>query len=1507
MPGIFNRRRGSTGQVNNGPVSSSAAIAATSAFLKNSPSSTSLSSAAAAAALRSQTTSPEPIANLQTKRMVRRGSQSSNGSGSIMGGPQGQRQLARRGSSGSMTERTFRSPSPGGRASPHTARPAAADAPPVPAVRPEHKKNIVKPSGTLTAGETAERAARLSAQAKDGSSNGRPGSGLSKLQIIDRESTASPVNFSRPIATPSDSPDSPPVSPTRPKTAGSWFGAPAQNDVSSRHSNNARPKSSSGVTTSSASSIENHIQSVANSAPTKKKKKASAASQQGARLAAGSLSPAPRGTAINASPSRSRSNGQTSPASKNSPSAQSAVGKSASTSSPAGSNGRDSEDNRQTSPSPSATRRPSGLLHKQPSVVMEVPEPDEATKTVHQDGPYPKIDSNTRSPQLSPRQQQTTPGQRRNSSATRNSSLSASPRLHPRPASLEVPDSLAKSAHFSSEIIDSTPGVRHNPPGRSVSPAKSALKHSPSSSIRTSSPAATFSPSNAKHQGSDTSDSMSVTSQDGIKNGKKKKAVHVSFDDGAVAAETVPESTKSGPARRSLSPGLMDDDETMRPRPALPSFGSVRASSPRPEPGMVEKVTETLPQSRTSRKGNPEGVSSDHALASILRNAHGKNQATSTNDPLPPEVTTVEGDGQLSDNSDVDEPHVAVPQSDDVTTFTGGHDQPVKREIAIIPEPIQHMEVPDIQVLPATPGFEEASHASKDQAISNIDDGHVSIPGGWNDSHDLPESEPVPDVAKPSTGPTESFGAALKALDRANGKSPVSLPADSDSDSDDSAAFSDAAEDPSEFEAFGYASMDAIVESPIPESYRRGISTASPSIASQIPESSPEIGRTADKDGGWAHTSAYWSKQKQELKRRETDQYPDETSEESETENALGIVEPVPESQPNAPKKTFLTYTTTDNAPAQTQSNSRAAVEQRAPKQVKSSMKTSMRTPAAEQAATDSHPQAMRKTMRAPNAEQAATDSHPQPMRKTMRAPTAQQPASESEPQAMKKTMRQPVRNEAKPVQQRQIQPEVQAAAPRKTTRPMSASIVEYKQAPTARQKPAKVAKTEDSDSESSFKRKRRPASMADSGRYTMKRSMRSGSVDMGREQRPASSQGVSGSGRWSVRSMSPTPSMPAKGAFRQSLRGTSIPEGPTLRGQNSIAKDKGPKNTSKFSMSGFSKSPKAGPASGGRSSTGGGFRSRFADSDSEDNEAAPATRSSTGGFRSRFADSDDEDQPKHIAADLTPVRGIPRPEKQVKEESSELDDSSDDDFSRRRRGKRDTGRSTAKPVVPSQSDIDKAMAVARQNVATMTGNQDLLEPQPAKGKMQKRGTTPITPQPVPPAPAVEASPVTRRKGLLGSIFGRRNSDVSVTSRQDTSRAGAEMSPPQSPASARGKLQRRNTPKMTRTASAISTVTANTVEEAQMTPVAETDEETNWPLTPPPKIPAAAAENARPASSDGVAESGRTKLNSPRPKTLRSQSGGHPTIAEEGPVSADQKTEKKKRFSRLRRAFGGKK
>lgn len=1305
-----------------------------------------------------------------------------------------------------MSERTFRSPSPGG-VSPHKApRPAAVDAPPVPAVSPEHKKNTVKPLTPLNIPQ------------KGKPTQPRASSALARTHL-DRERSLSPVNFSRPM---SPTIDSRPTSPIRPKTAGGWHSGPTQTSVAPRRGPNARPHSSTGFSPSDASSVANSVQSAA-AAPTKTKKKTGLA-QQGARLASGTLSPAPQGTAV-ANTGVKQKKTAASAVAPQQPVARESKPKAAVV-------------ERQKSPSPSSPRRPSGLLHKQPSVVMEVPELEDGAEATTQEAV---------SVRKAPETQAKAVEKPKTSSGTRSSSASVSPRLRSRPDSLEVPDMPTRSAHFATEVESG--GARHNPPGRSISPAKSAMKRSPSSSIRTASPATTFSPSNIKHPGSDTSDSMSITSQEG----RKKKGVRVSFDEEAIAATAAPESP-----RTASMPVDDDADAMMKPRPALPSFGSVRGTSPRG--GDMQHGPREPP------KRSPEGASTDRALGSILRNAHPTKSevSPSTNDPLPPEVTTVEGDGQLSDHSDIEDADKAEKWH--TIPVVASTDEPFKQDI-VTPEPVHTgSTIPKIEVMPATPanaesveGVAAAEAAATDKPKPAAEIPEVAtpleerkiVPGAWNNADDATDTEAdaetTPKGTQPSSAEPQKIDDALRSLQTTERPALARLPSEAESETEGSEAFSDAAEDQSDLEPFGYASMDAIVQSPVPASR----------ATKREPESpvAPDISPSHD----WTMTSAYWRNQKAQLARRE----PEQNNEDEDSDDTAKGNAPLSEKPKTVKAKAKAPTQTVTSKPSQ---NSAAASQAQPQKQLKSSMRTSMR-------------------------DQISDDSSPQP--------------------AMRKTMRQTPGSEVRAVKERSMSADNKAAPLRKTMRPMSATRAEQARPLSPQAKPGKLMKpTDDSDSESSFKRKRRPSSLAsEAGGYTMKRSMRSGPVN--REQRPMSSGGVPSSGRWSVRSLSPTPTTTT---FRQSLRGPSG-GAPTLRGENSLARNKSPKGSNRFSISSLTKSSKNTRPASERGFRGNDNRlgSRFVDSDDEgDARKGTLTKPARGGFKSRFGDSDDEnsdDEPAYMPSAASRSSKLVTPARPVDSE----DELSDDEHLDPQSFAIGNDRATTTPMVPSHTDIDRAMAIARQNVANMTGNQELLKPQVSNSKMQKRGVSEAPSatngRPVAPAAAAaaETSPMPRRRSFLGSIFGRRNSDLSrvnvpvPNARQAPAAASADTASLQGAGSTRGKLQRRTTPKMLRTASGMSTATANTVGSTQMAPVREDKDEANWPLpspqTPQRKPVIAGAEGARPATSDGVPESSRTKV---------APGGNLAGVSEEKstPAPLSPETEKKKRFGKLRRAFG---
>ena len=277
------------------PPSTAASLAATQAFLANRASSANLSNAAAAAALRSQTTTPTPVGQVQTKRMQRRGSLSSNGSAPDRPG------LQRRGSSGSLTERTFRDT-----VSPAPKRPASAqgpytryeEPPPVPAL----PKSYASPSPAPRTGpqrpasvEPPERVSSPPPRLPGGRglsldrgpghfTNNKGGhrpkvSSLDTVGEIERAGSRSSINFSRPMS-PQNS------SPTSPLAGGREKSQPSP-----------QPSGASGLPNAEVNRIIDSVQETA-PAPVKKKKRVVGKSPaEGSHLALGTTG-APRGSTL---------------------------------------------------------------------------------------------------------------------------------------------------------------------------------------------------------------------------------------------------------------------------------------------------------------------------------------------------------------------------------------------------------------------------------------------------------------------------------------------------------------------------------------------------------------------------------------------------------------------------------------------------------------------------------------------------------------------------------------------------------------------------------------------------------------------------------------------------------------------------------------------------------------------------------------------------------------------------------------------------------------------------------------------------------------------------------------------------------------------------------------------------------------------------------------------------------------------------------------------------------
>jgi serine/arginine repetitive matrix protein 2 len=1042
----------------------------------------------------------------------------------------------------------------------------------------------------------------------------------------------------------------------------------------------------------------------------------------------------------------------------------------------------------------------------------------------------------------------------------------------PRAVSLDIPRGYGQRAgssspsrnvhaHFVEGSSLVTPmSIRHQPPPRSVSPMKSALRQSPASSVRNISPNVAVN-SKPRAPPSETSDTTSLASQDGIKPAKVKKSVRISED----GSDPVPPAGDPN-ARRELSGSWANDDtsEMMKPRSALPSFSSVRGRKLE-QAEKPEKVTETVSSSMTNSAStlpDHREASNDQLVGAVLAQHYAQKErkfdtpTSTTNEPLPPQVTSKETSADLSDSAyseDEAETYFHPPaHAEKIITQDKGvassHEPATLDHSVEAPEanPIENV-VPSLALQPPTPGVEEESEPPLDAAAAQPASRPVlkqrnSMPGSW-DGEDWDQHKPaalsrqaVRDEALLSENDSSDDEAAVlqPAQTSVEGVSPVLHPI-YESDSDVSEDFADAEED---FEPGGFASLDAIVESPVT---RPAAVIPSPPISPQaaLPPSRANMSDSSalsdEQDNtDWNSATAYWSSLSRK-KRLEL---------EAEAEAAIAV--PVVESAPKPKKKKQpidqldITNPTTF-APAALSSRddpfeAEEQQESRAP-----TMRKSMRD-SGESERTSSESQ-MRKSMRGPPAPVASSnETH---MRTSMRAGGSTRPEG---------TMKTSMRGDAG------AKPSKRTSAPVTTSIPGAGSAAAAAARSQPAQKPTKPVVAPlpayDSDSESSFKKNKRRGSVStvDSvGKYTMKRSMRSGSVDAGppppERGREVASPAKNGSGRFSLRSLSPTGSFMGRNQgekIRQSLRGAPVDDTPTMRGKNNRA-SRDAKPQSGFSMSGFGK-PKAAPAPAPKAKSG-GFRSRFADSDDEDD--APR-----GAYRSRFADSDDEDSPvgppKHMPANLAPVRGIPKRRGQDSD-STDLSDSEDEG---RNGNKKTAGRASNKPGVPSQSDIDAAMAAARRNVAAMNGGREPGVPQPPP--VPASNTTALGPE-VPLTP-------TRRKGsFLGSVLRRNSSSFVAQSPVDSQhpRSPTTMRSPKQP-----KLQRRTTPQ-------------------------------NWPL-PAASTNGDASNDHRPTTSDGVP----AMKKSMRPDNRRSMSGNDLKNMANGGTMQSATSGKKKKFSGLRKLFG---
>ncbi|KAM0355851.1 hypothetical protein ACHAPU_000238 [Fusarium lateritium] len=1233
-----------------------AATAAASAFLRR-EGTPSLSSAAAAAALKARPATPTNVSQVQSKRVSRRSaSVSSTGSRDRRS-----RELQRSPSASSMAERTFRSPSPSPSRRP---APQTHDVPPVPKIpqneqtkadvkTPTHKRATSLQTQTF---QTASQKMKNGQGSWFGAATAGDLSNVRRAAVADkrvsadlRPSSPNSINFSYPRSL-TDSPD--------------------QSNTTMVYDANSRRM----VPQVQLLNVDQTVRD-ASQKPVRKAKQEG--SKTGTHLAKGTVGRL-KGTAVES----------TSPPPKTIQATQSQIGtymavtqqpeeiKQASQPKPELESDLKSEPEVRQGPKSTSSTEPmlaeqeselepgveeytqsdrtvtnqprvnkhDGAVRKRPSVVQEAPELEEdeyegVATSISTERPMDKVDAipvkSTDPPQQT---QNMTPTSalldQSRENVRRNRVHSESPARSP-----------ARTTHFAPKTDQLL--VRHEPPPRSTSPRKSALKYS---SPRDVSPS---------EDGSDASAAWSGMASREDSESSRRKSVRVSFDEGntALVGESAPVSDPDSPQAASpqskkpwhniLGRGkrdsiTLDEEETMTPRPALPSFGSIREKKVREteERPLVRPMERS--DSPTSATTSSPAASNNKSPAHDL--AQSSDQAVGYREPLPPVVTSVDDQGFIS-NSD-------LSSDDDSDSETTSRAQSILETQTTVNDPADLAEnnsaksspgdnIPTISIIHPSPRIPDENQPESPQ-----------------DFFDVPAGFPASASASPSSDKKENPDGSNVASSEPHAPAPITTRRSFDStsavssssqmhdiqeeteDSDGSSIYSDAYEDLSDIEGDGFLSLDAVVDSPVESTFSQKVFEKAivKSREADMSQQNSPARTTSDKPShspnDWDTAKAYWRslspKDRRQLEREamedsDEELIPEETAQrslpKSKSESKQKLVEEhlqeslkesdvsptsdmlrdstrVYQIQPGTSwprdqvEKPRVKTQTQDKAKPtggaklrkSMRGNAAPAVHQSEPIQT-GEMRKSMRSGAA------SSPQGprngtLRKSLRQEPEAAAApiTDASPVTgMRKSLRGNGAATNGHKMTPT---------LRDGARPVSYQPAVISATAQTQRRTHSEDRGSVVRNVV------KPALARQGSDS-SESSFRRAKSVGGEGSGFRRTMR----------GSTQEPTAShppESARASSRFSLRSLSPTGS-----AFRRNSN-TSSPPPVAMSGRmrSSLRADSSDAGSSRI-LSGFGRSAKSKKPKSG---------SRFNDSSDED-DGRPA-------FRSRFVDSSDEDTP---------------------------------------------------------------------------------------------------------------------------------------------------------------------------------------------------------------------------------------------------------------------------------------
>ncbi|PHH61907.1 hypothetical protein CDD82_2070 [Ophiocordyceps australis] len=334
--------------------------------------------------------------------------------------------------------------------------------------------------------------------------------------------------------------------------------------------------------------------------------------------------------------------------------------------------------------------------------------------------------------------------------------------------------------------------IKHEPPPRSISPRKSALKLSNARGV---------SPSEDGSEASGGGLSPNNRDDHGL---VRKKSARVSWDDRntVVVGESAPAQEAESPAMPSpqakkpwhsivskhakRETAGLSQDETMGPRPALPQFGSVREKKSKEveERPLVRPCDKTWTQPKAeSAPGDAAGTSCDAAVGNALAQDFTSRNAANISkyrEPLP--AAAMENAARERDSDD------------DADKELPRHGDTQDTEDGMAPQAAES----ELQAGGGEQGQAEAAGGQGDEP---------AVPGGFPGEVDK-EADSTATMATPTTTTTSALGPASPRAEAS-----MHDIREEEEETDRCSIYSDACEDQQDANGQGFMSLDAIVES----------------------------------------------------------------------------------------------------------------------------------------------------------------------------------------------------------------------------------------------------------------------------------------------------------------------------------------------------------------------------------------------------------------------------------------------------------------------------------------------------------------------------------------------------------------------------------------------------------------------------------------------------------------------------------------------------------------------